>query len=791
MIPFSWKYILEGRLMGFYKILVICCSALVAFSSFASATTKASVDQTQLANVRQVGNGDTLWRIASNNVFEDVSVWQFLISIYQLNPHAFVDNDISRLRVNAQLLLPTVGQITTMSRAQAQAAVEQLLTGNSQLLNAHESIANEPVELIKEIQVHKVRSGETLFRIAANANFEGVSVLQMLLSIYQLNLNAFFENDISRLRTDSLLLMPTRAQATSLSPDVAKLTYERMLFASSESLSLVQSKVLEVAEPVTQADQNAAGAVIENVTEDPTGDLAIEVLTQGFGEALAKEINPVPPESPFLLKKITIIGNESFSGETLHALLADAEGTEQDIEQLGKLAARITQFYQGQGYSLVRAVVPAQTISEGNVTIQVIEAKYGQVNMINDSRVTDGLLEATLAPMQSGTVISDANMYSSLLLLSDIPGLVINSTLSPGAKVGSSDVTLEVKDSDAYSASVSVDQHGDIYTGKERVSGSLSISNLAGHGDTLSMSGMSSGPSMNFGRVAYDVLLNGKGTHVGASYAGLNYHLGDELLNTRANGSTRVSSVWVLHPLLLSLDNDVSVQLQYDVNQLNDRIDSASMSTDRTIPSFTFTLAGDKKNTHNLGGFTGWSVRLKSGDLHFDDASAANADASSANTAGKFEKINFNINHLQNISNRSSVYLNVKGQWANQNLDSSEKLVAGGANAVRAYNSGALSGDTGVVGSIEYRYYLTQAFEGMLIAGVFYDTAHVMVNEAPWQGLTSANSAMISGAGTALYWTGPEQMSANLELAMPTDSKSSLVSERPKHTVRLKLRKDF
>jgi len=777
--------------MGFYKILVICCSALVAFSSFASATTKASVDQAQLANVRQVGDGDTLWRIATTNVFEDVSVWQFLISIYQLNPHAFVNNDISRLRVNSQLLLPTGDQITTMSRAQAQAAVEQLLTGNSQLLNAHQSTGLKPAEPVKEIQVHKVRNGETLFRIAADANFEDVSVLQMLLSIYQLNLNAFFENDISRLRTDSLLLMPTRAQAASLSPDLAKLTYERMLAASSESLSLVQSKVLEVAEPITQADQNAAGAVVENVTEDPTEDLAIAVLAQGFGKALAKENNPVPTEGPFILKKITIIGNESFSAEVLQTLLADAVGTEQDIVQLGKLAARITQFYQVQGYSLVRAVVPAQTISQGNVTLQVIEAKYGQVSMINDSRVTDDLLKETLAPMQSGTVISDANMYSSLLLLSDIPGLVINSTLSPGAKVGSSDVTLEVKDSDAYSASVSVDQHGDIYTGEERVSGSFSISNLAGHGDTLSVSGMSSGPSMNFGRVAYDVLLNGKGTHLGASYAGLNYYLGDELLNTRANGSTRASSVWVLHPLLLSLDNDVSVQLQYDINQLNDRIDSASISTDRTIPSFTVTLAGDKKNTHNLGGFTSWSVRLKSGNLHFDDASAKSADASSADTAGKFEKININVNHLQNISNRSSVYLNAKGQWTNQNLDSSEKLVAGGANAVRAYNSGALSGDTGVVGSIEYRYYLTQAFEGMLIAGVFYDTAHVMVNQAPWQGLTSANSAMISGAGTALYWTGPEQMSANLELAMPADSKSSLVSERPKHTVRLKLRKDF
>ena len=137
------------------------------------------------------------------------------------------------------------------------------------------------------------------------------------------------------------------------------------------------------------------------------------------------------------------------------------------------------------------------------------------------------------------------------------------------------------------------------------------------------------------------------------------------------------------------------------------------------------------------------------------------------------------------------MYVTATGQWANHNLDSSEKLVAGGKSAVRAYNSGALSGDMGYLGSVEYRYYLTQAFEGMLIAGVFYDTAHVMVNQAPWQGLTSANSATISGVGTALYWTGPKQMSANFALAVPADSKSSLVSERPKHTMRLQLNKGF
>ena len=778
--------------MGLSKLLVVCFAALFATSSFAVVIPKASIDQNQHANVRQVGNGDTLWRIASANVFGDVSVWQFLISIYQLNPHAFVDNNISQLRVNSQLLLPNASQMTTMSRAQAQAAVEQLLAGSRQLLDAHQSIGLKPKKGIKKIQAHKVRKGETLFRIAANVNFEGVSVLQVLMSIYQLNLQAFFQNDISRLQTDSLLLMPTRTQAASLRPDVAKLTYERMLAASSKPLSLVHNKVLELKKPtkaklVAKIDKDASEPDLKATAED----LAIAVLAQGFGQTLAKEINSAPAEGPFILKKITIIGNESFSDGTLNALLAGAEGTEQDIEQLGKLAARITQFYQRQGYSLVRAIVPAQTISQGNVTIQVIEAKYGQVNMTNTSHVSDGLLSATLAPMQTGTVISDANMYNSLLLMSDIPGLVINSTLSPGAKVGSSDVTLKVADSNSYTANVSVDQHGDAYTGKQRINASVAFNNLAGHGDVLTLSGMSSGSGMNFGRVGYDVLLNGQGTHLGAAYSGLNYRLGSQLSSTQSNGTTQTTSVWVLHPLLLSLDNDVSVQLQYDVNQLKDRIDSASIRTDRTKPSFLVTLAGDKSNAHSRGGFSSWRLGLKSGDLRFDDASAERADASSAATSGRFEKITININHLQNVSDRSSVYLTAKGQWANHNLDSSEKLVAGGTSAVRAYNSGALSGDMGYVGSVEYRYYLTQAFEGMLIAGVFYDTARVMVNQAPWQGLTSANSAAISGVGTALYWTGPKQMSANFALAVPADSKSSLVSERPKHTVRLQLNKGF
>ena len=684
--------------MNLHKLAVFAFAALLPMAPYVSGQTKASIDPAQVVKVHEVMRGETLWRIATNNALDGVSVWQLLISIYQMNLNAFVEKDISRLSAGSQLWLPSISQITSLSPAHAEAAFEQLISGSLVSLPALPAKALESVEITTEtVTVH------------VSANIKEVE-------------------------------------------EVAEIV-----------------EVVEVVEVVAVK----------------------EVVVQKIEPAVSQKINPAPAEAPFILKKITIVGNESFSGETLHALVSGAEGTAQNITQLGQLAARITQFYQDQGYFIVRAILPAQPFSQGNVTIRVIEAKYGQVNLTNNSSVSDELLVATASTMQPGTVISDANMYTSLLLLSDVSGLVVSSSLSPGSKVGSSDVSIVLEDSQPYTASLLVDQHGDAYTGKERITGSVEVNNLAGHGDVLSVNGMLSSGDMQFGRLAYDWLFNGDGTHLGAAYSGLNYRLGKEFSSTQANGSSRTSSLWAKHPLLRSLDANLSVQLQYDVNQLKDHIDSSSLRTDRTIFATSLIITGDQKNTYNLGGISSWSLGLKSGDLRFDDSAAEIADASSAVTKGHFSKINLNLNHLQSVSDKASVYLTATGQWASHNLDSSDKLSAGGIGGVRAYGSGALTGDTGYVGSAEFRYYLTPAFDGSLTGSLFYDTAYVMVNKAPWPALTSANSATISGAGVALDWVGPNQASVRLVVAAPTGSASSLVTDRPSHTVWLNMKKGF
>ena len=112
--------------MCLLKLVMVSFLILLSMASYVSAQTKPLVGQDPVANFHQVSSDETLWRIATNNALDGISVWQSLISIYKLNLHAFVNNDISQLRVRSNLLLPTENQITSLSPAQAKLAFEQL-----------------------------------------------------------------------------------------------------------------------------------------------------------------------------------------------------------------------------------------------------------------------------------------------------------------------------------------------------------------------------------------------------------------------------------------------------------------------------------------------------------------------------------------------------------------------------------------------------------------------------------------------------------------------------------------
>jgi len=463
----------------------------------------------------------------------------------------------------------------------------------------------------------------------------------------------------------------------------------------------------------------------------------------------------LPPSAPFLVKLIRVTGNTLFATTTLHALVADAQGQSFTLPQLGELAARITNYYQSNGYPLARAIIPAQTIASGVVRIGIIEASYGKISLDNSSLVKHALLLATLAPLQSGQAIGQTDLDHALLLASDIPGVVVGATLKQGERVGTSDLLVSTTPGPTVTGNVMLDNFGNRYTGRARTAGTVNIINPLQHGDVLSLSGLRAGDHLNNARIGYETLLNGDGTRLGGAYSSLSYELGEPLAVLKANGTAQVNSLWAKHPLLRSRAVNLNGQLQFDNLQLRDRIDVSAIKTDRDLKNWTLSLTRDARDTLQSDSTTTGSLGFTAGRVSFQNEAAQLADAAAASTQGWFSKSNANVTRLHSLSAKNALFLTVSGQWANRNLDASQKMAIGGPYTVRAYDTGALSGDAGYMATAEWRHALGAYLGGSLQTVVFMDSGYVTVNRNPW--VAGENSASLSGAGVGLSWTGPQQ----------------------------------
>jgi hemolysin activation/secretion protein len=508
------------------------------------------------------------------------------------------------------------------------------------------------------------------------------------------------------------------------------------------------------------------------------------------GLQIEQEGGATPPQTTaFLVKGIHISGNTSFDTPKLHALVAEAEGKELTLPELYERVARISDFYHAHGYPLARAIIPAQTIRDGVVNVEVIEARYGRLLVDNHSQVNDALLQATLAPLKSGQVIGQAELDHVLLLLADIPGAVTSATIEHGEVVGTSDLLVQAAPGPAVAGNVTLDNYGNRYTGSARAGGEVALNDPLHHGDVLDASVLTSGKDMNYGRVSYDSVLNGQGTHLGGSYSALHYTLGDSLESLEGHGDAQVESLWAKQPLVRTRDFDLYGQLQFDRKQLRDDIDVSSIHTDRHLYDWVASLSGDTRDAILSGGLNTWTLGVTWGRVGFDDPTAQQADAATAKTRGPFSQWDASFARLQRLTRQDWLYIALSGQWASVNLDPSQKMVAGGSYTVRAYDMSALTGDIGAQASVELRHDLARSWHGQWQAVAFFDSERVRVNKNVWT--TGVNEATLSGAGMGVNWAGPDQLRAKTYIAARLGPSPVLVGDSPSTRAWVEISKRF
>jgi len=445
------------------------------------------------------------------------------------------------------------------------------------------------------------------------------------------------------------------------------------------------------------------------------------------------------------VERIRFSGNTLFPDEVLQALVAPGIERSMSLDELDALTARVTRHYREHGYLVARAWLPTQDISDGTVTIAVLEGRIGEV-VLNDQAGVAANAAAPLRRLQPGDAVDERRLESALLGLADLPGVEVKSTLRPGASVGTSDFLVDILPAASLTGSADLDNFGNRYIGAERLGATLYWNNPAHLGDQLSLRAQTGMGDYRYGRIGYQLPLGRHATRVGMAWSAMHYELGEDFASLDAGGKAEVGSLYLQQPLLRSRRGTWFATLQYDEKRLRDDIGVTGTHSRKTLQNGTIGISGTFFDGLGGGASNSLAVNYTRGRLDLDDTGEL-IDRLTARSSGSFGKWSLSWQRQQRLPGNWLLALAGNAQWADKNLDSSEKMLLGGAGGVRAYPQGEASGDSGGLVNLEVRHALVGRLEGF----GFYNHGHVRINQNRWD-KKSRDHRSLSGYGIGLTY---------------------------------------
>jgi len=431
--------------------------------------------------------------------------------------------------------------------------------------------------------------------------------------------------------------------------------------------------------------------------------------------------------------------------------------------ELQKAAAAVAAAYRDAGW-VVQAYLPKQEIDGGVVTIEVVEAVLGKVQVEANGKVRarqDAVRGIALAAQPAGQPLNGDAIDRSLLVIDDLPGVSAQGFLKAGQNNGETDLVLQLEPEPLVAGNLGVDNTGSHSTGENRVTLALYGNSLLGIGDQLTANAIHTEGS-NYGRLDFSAPLGYRGLRVGINHSQLRYRVtADEFDTLGLKGRSASTGVDVNYPLLRSRLKNLYASFDVDHKAYSNQSNGVATS-DYDVNVASVGLSGNMFDELWGGGSTWGGVSLFSGKLDLDGSPNQASDAASVNSAGSFRILRYNIRRQQVILPKLTLTAGLTGQFANRNLDSSEKIYLGGVSDVRAYPASEAGGSDGNVVNLELRYALPRGFA----VSALYDWGRVRVNhDNDIPGAAIRNEQVMKGAGVAASWAARNGASVRLTLA--------------------------
>jgi hemolysin activation/secretion protein len=492
---------------------------------------------------------------------------------------------------------------------------------------------------------------------------------------------------------------------------------------------------------------------------------------------VAPHRSPVPKavdEVHFQLSDIRIVGAVTIPAARFRPLYAGLIGKDVTLADILNVADAIEAEYRAAGYLLVRAYVPPQRVKDGIFTIDVVEGHLERVTVQGADAAIGAEIGGYLEPARAERPLTMASLERGLLLANDLPGIKATGVLRPAPDTpGASDLVVDTQQP-WIAGGLAVDNRGSRFSGLWTIQADVEFNSLFGAdqlGATLTLS--PSSLEQIAGQLSYRRAIGDDGL-IGSLIGSVTHgQPGSTLSAFNVLTDSWAAGPRLTYPLLRSRAESLILDGGFTVQDARIAVLGTGFSHDQWR---VLDIGGSYQRGDVWGGVWTSTFDLAQG-LPILGASPnriaglPNPNLSRLGALIDFTKLTGYSRLTVPLISSFTVVISAQGQYSFSPLITGEQIAFGGNQIGRGYDPGAITGDSGLAGSLElhYDFRFPNSVVRTLEPYIFTDAAKTwFIQRGPARSPALLDQT-IASAGAGIRVSLPYNLSAATEVARTFD----------------------
>jgi hemolysin activation/secretion protein len=425
------------------------------------------------------------------------------------------------------------------------------------------------------------------------------------------------------------------------------------------------------------------------------------------------ELPPPPaPGAPALsggirvtVRAFRFVGNTVIPEAELQEIAAPYVGRSIGNAELEELRLAITRRYVEAGYVNSGAIVPDQDVSDGVITIQIVEGRLSEIIIGGPNRFAADYLRDRIA-LGAGPPLNVNELQERMQIMLQDPQIErMSAELAPGVERGDAVLRVDVAEAKRFLAGITIDNNRSPVVGENQAELFFGARNLLGRGDTWFLrTAFTEGLQDYSGGFTLPLTARGllfflRGTHTNSKV------VEEPLAQLDLRSESESVEAGLSYPLLETVRGSLVASVQYAYR--------TTQNTFLGLPSPFIPGAPDGRNSISvvrvgLDGVARAPAEVVAGRVLVSRGieafgSTVNGDPLIPDT--RFTAVLGQLQWVRQVVPRvGQIVLRGDVQLANEPLLSPERYSLGGLDSVRGYRKDLYVRDNGWFASLEYRH---------------------------------------------------------------------------------------